>query len=124
MNGDFITDSNSQPNVFTPTTGVTWEIFNGDGDGTFNEATSLNPLYTPGVQDIERGQVTLQMTYNDGSCNDVFDTITLNIIRTPFADLGSDISICSGESTVITQADVRPVGGLSLIHISEPTRPY
>ena len=111
LNGDFITDSNSQPNVFTPTTGITWEIYNGEGDGTFNEATSLNPLYTPGVQDIERGQVTLQMTYNDGSCNDVFDTLTLNIIRTPFADLGSDISICSGESTVITQADVRPVGG-------------
>ena len=58
LNGDFITDSNSQPNVFTPTTGITWEIYNGEGDGTFNEANSLNPLYTPGVQDIERGQDT------------------------------------------------------------------
>ena len=70
----------------------------------------LNPVYTPGTQDIDKGQVTLQMTYSDGSCNNVSDTVTINIIRAPFAEIGSDFDICAGESTVITGTTIRPVG--------------
>ena len=110
LEGDFITDSSSPPNVITPTTGITWGFLNNDSNGTFNEITALNPVYTPGTIDIDRGQVTLQMTYNDGSCNDVSDTVILNIVRTPFADLGGDIEICAGDSTPITGAEIRPVG--------------
>ena len=110
LSGDFITDSSSPPNVLTPSTGITWGILNDDGDGTFSEITALNPVYTPGNLDINRGQVTLQMTYNDASCNDVSDTVILNIVRTPFADLGGDIEICAGDSTPITGVEIRPVG--------------
>ena len=110
LEGDFITDSSSPPNVINPTTGITWGILNNDGDGTFSETTALNPVYTPGTLDIDRGQVTLQMTYNDGSCNDISDTVILNIVRTPFADLGTDIEICAGESLPIIGTIVRPAG--------------
>ena len=110
LTGDFITDSDSPPNIFAPTSGVTWEILNGDGDGTFSETTTLNPVYTPGTQDIDKGQVTLQMTYSDGFCNNVSDTVTINIIRAPFAEIGGDFDICAGESTVITGTTIRPVG--------------
>ena len=110
LTGDFITDSDASPNVFAPTSGITWEILNGDGDGTFSETTTLNPVYTPGTQDIDKGQVTLQMTYSDDSCNNVSDTVTINIIRAPFADIGSDFDICAGQSTVITGTTIRPVG--------------
>ena len=110
LQGDFITDSSSPPNVITPTTGITWGILNDDGNGTFSETTALNPVYTPGTLDIDRGQVTLQMTYSDGTCNDVSDTVILNIVRTPFANLGGDIEICAGDSTPITGVEIRPVG--------------
>ena len=37
------------------------------GDGSFNDATIMDPVYTPGTQDIANGSVTLTMTATKGS---------------------------------------------------------
>lgn len=40
-------------------TSLEWET---EGDGTFDDATIVNPIYTPGTQDYANGSVTLIMT--------------------------------------------------------------
>ena len=37
------------------------------GDGTFDDATIMNPVYTPGAQDIANGSVTLTITATKGT---------------------------------------------------------
>ncbi|MGJ3234912.1 beta strand repeat-containing protein, partial [Marivirga sp.] len=65
------------------------------GDGSFDDNTALEPLYTPGATDITNGTVvlTLEATGN-GSCDPVTDDMTLTITPAPTADAGSDESIC------------------------------
>jgi hypothetical protein len=134
--GDFITDTSDPAVVFTPTSGISWEILNPDSQGSFDSSTALNPRFTFGADDIERGQVTLRMNYDDGSCNDISDTVTLNITRIPFADLGNPIEICAGEQSLLDQMDIRPIGnnnitwsllpgvdasGVSISNVNSPT---
>ena len=108
--GDFITDTSDPAVVFTPTSGISWEILNPGSQGSFDSSTTLNPRFVFGANDIDRGQVTLRMNYDDGSCNDISDTVTLNITRTPFADLGNPIEICAGEQSLLDQMVIRPIG--------------
>lgn len=69
------------------------------GDGTFNDATSLNPVYTPGPNDISAGSVTLTLTATPISpCSDpVSDAAVLTIIPAPVANAGPDATLCWGE---------------------------
>lgn len=131
-----ITDTNDPPNPYTPTSGISWErADNGSVDG-FNSSTSLTPRFTFSQSDIDNGQVIVKMTYNDGLCNTISDTKIINIIRTPFADLGAPIDICVGDQTVLNNFTIRPVGvgnitwelladsgatGLSLVGNNSPT---
>ena len=105
-----ITDTNDPPNPYTPTSGVSWErADNGSVDG-FDSSTSLTPRFTFSQSDIDNGQVIVKMTYDDGLCNTISDTKIINIIRTPFADLGAPIDICVGDQTVLNNFIIRPVG--------------
>ena len=47
-----------------------------EGDGTFDDATIMNPIYTPGPQDIANGNVTLTLTASKGS-DTLSDTMTV-----------------------------------------------
>ncbi|MBE9491301.1 MAG: T9SS type A sorting domain-containing protein, partial [Bacteroidetes bacterium] len=55
---------------------VTWTT---SGDGTFDDANSVNPTYTPGTNDIEAAEVVLTMTATNDDCGDVSDDMTLAI---------------------------------------------
>ena len=48
------------------------------GDGTFDNANSYTPIYTPGAQDIENGSATLTITIN-GSGETITDEMTVFI---------------------------------------------
>jgi len=66
------------------------------GDGTFDDATLLNAVYTPGLMDIEGGQVELNMVavalY---PCSpDSVDALIVNIALSPKANAGSDGETC------------------------------
>ena len=65
------------------------------GDGTFDDATLLNPTYTPGAGDITAGNATLTLTaYANGSCADVTDDMVVTITLAPAAYAGADAEIC------------------------------
>lgn len=77
------------------------------GDGTFDDATLLSAVYTPGANDILNGTVTLTSSVTpDSPCaNNMQDELTLSIQKAPVVAAGDDASICETETY------------LSLIHI-------
>jgi hypothetical protein len=76
--------------------GATSGTWTTGGDGTFDDATKLNAVYTPGTQDKANGTVTLTLTTNDptGPCaavtNDMVITITDNPVRPTVEYLAPD----------------------------------
>jgi gliding motility-associated-like protein len=72
-------------------------IWSTTGDGTFNDSTILNPVYTPGNEDILQGKAVLiinaEGTY---PCSSAADSLILTIIRKPTVHPGPDGAICQG----------------------------
>jgi hypothetical protein len=67
--------------------GLLWET---TGDGSFNDITALNPIYTPGPQDEFYGTVTLCVTaYGLEDCLDATDCLVLTIQKPPVAFAGN-----------------------------------
>lgn len=66
------------------------------GDGTFSNSTILNPVYTPGTNDISNGTAVLTLTAY-GSSNNVSDNMTLTIYPPATAFAGDDTGFCSNE---------------------------
>lgn len=66
------------------------------GDGTFDDATSLNATYFPGTQDISSGNAELFLTGEpDAPCSgNVSDALLLSIIPEPTINAGDDETIC------------------------------
>ncbi len=54
------------------------------GDGTFDDATSLTALYTPGTQDIANGGTTLTLTAHKGT-ETMSDELELSFVEAPVA---------------------------------------
>ncbi|HEX5171392.1 MAG TPA: gliding motility-associated C-terminal domain-containing protein [Cyclobacteriaceae bacterium] len=87
--------------------GATSSIWTTSGDGTFTNVLSLTPNYTPGLNDIANGNVTLTLTTNDpaGPCIAASDDVDITIISGPDAALTVNVSVsplCIGGSTTIT----------------------
>ncbi|MCF8337079.1 MAG: hypothetical protein K9I74_03760, partial [Bacteroidales bacterium] len=71
-----------------------------DGDGEFENPNSLNPVYNPGSNDIESGEVMLTLTASgQQACDEeVSDAMTLTINYAPEVDAGEDASICESDT--------------------------
>jgi len=54
-----------------------------DGDGGFDDAGILNPVYTPGTSDIAEGSVQLTMAAEDSEGAVVDDVMTLSVMDAP-----------------------------------------
>ena len=82
---------------------VTTGTWTSNGTGSFDNATSLTAVYTPGAADITDGLVVLTLTSDDpgGICNAVFEEIEITINRLPVVNAGSDETICEGESVTL-----------------------
>ncbi|MCX6246582.1 MAG: hypothetical protein NTW10_02510, partial [Bacteroidetes bacterium] len=75
------------------------------GTGSFNNATILNPVYTPSAADITAGTVTLTLTANaNAPCANAVSSMTLSITKTPTANAGGNSTICSSAAYSITTA--------------------
>ena len=60
---------------------VTWST---SGDGQFDNINLVNPIYTPGPNDILNGNVMLTISANgNGNCTGDTDNMTLSIISLP-----------------------------------------
>ena len=72
------------------------------GTGTFNNATLLNPIYTPSANDITSGTVTLTLTaFGIVPCVDSTSSMILNISRQAIANAGPDEVICSAQTSIL-----------------------
>ncbi len=82
----------------TIATSINWSSTTG---GSFSPNPDLNSNYTPTATDRTNGTATIiAETANNGTCLPVYDTLTLQIVPTPAADAGNDITVCSNESEV------------------------
>ncbi|MDP2723962.1 MAG: choice-of-anchor L domain-containing protein, partial [Bacteroidales bacterium] len=75
-----------------------WSNFS--GDGTFDDATLLHPMYSPGINELQTGIVHLLLTaYAQGSCTESNTSeITFNVQPVPTSNAGADNVICKGDS--------------------------
>jgi gliding motility-associated-like protein len=76
-----------------------------NGTGTFNNAGSLNPVYTPSAADITAGSVVLTLSAQSGApCGNVSDAMVLTISPQATADAGDDATICEGSAYTLSSA--------------------
>lgn len=80
--------------------------WNTSGTGTFNDATLINPVYTPSAQDIADGHVllTIKATGNAPCDQEITDMMILDINMNASVDAGVDMSICGNQSSQIQGA--------------------
>ena len=82
-------------------------LWTSTGDGVFSDASILEPIYSPGTNDITNGTVTLTLTaIGNNSCANDSDQMILNITPAPIADAGTDGEICENTSFTVTDAIV------------------
>lgn len=78
------------------------------GDGNFSDATILDPVYTPGDQDIQNGTATLTLTAYDGNGNENSDDMVLTL--DPMPGDGTEISgfteVCAGNAETYTCQEI------------------
>jgi gliding motility-associated-like protein len=83
--------------------GLTWD--DGAAGGSFDDATALNPTYTPPLG--FSGVITLTVIADgNGSCLPASDFMTLIVTAAPTAFAGNDRTICYGDSIYIDDAAV------------------
>lgn len=78
---------------------ATSSVWSSSGDGTFDDATLLTAVYTPGPGDTAAGTVDLTLTTDDppGSCSAANDAMTVTINQPAIADANVDQTICEEE---------------------------
>ncbi|MBN1599084.1 MAG: SprB repeat-containing protein, partial [Bacteroidales bacterium] len=66
------------------------------GDGSFNNDAIEDPVYTPGLNDISSGSVTLTLTvFGNAPCGNDADDMDLTIVPAPTAYAGANATRCS-----------------------------
>lgn len=106
--GDAFDMSNnfSQPPSAANYNSISW---NSSGDGSFNNASLISPIYTPGLNDITNGSVTLTLTATGNTpCSGSSDQMVLSISPAPASDAGSDEVICEGLSFDLSNSSTVP----------------
>lgn len=78
-----------------------WET---SGTGTFDDATILNPVYTPGAEDLSAGSVILSLTASKPSLPDSTDYVTITFAPAPVAFAGNNANICGTDSYSTSEA--------------------
>ena len=75
--------------------GLLWTT---SGTGSFDDPSTVNPIYTPSQNDIDDGFVTLTLTALPiGLCDDISDNMLLIISPGPIAYAGADKDLCETE---------------------------
>ncbi|MEI6851736.1 MAG: Ig-like domain-containing protein [Bacteroidota bacterium] len=70
------------------------------GTGSFNNASILNPVYTPSLNDIQDGFVNLTLTGTSiAPCSNASDVMRLNISHQAIVNAGPDAIICETQGS-------------------------
>jgi len=77
------------------------------GDGEFDDATALIPIYTPGAADVENGEVNLTITAYQTSCDESSAVLKLLIHPLPVPIISGNTEVCQfGEGYIYSSPDV------------------
>ena len=72
------------------------------GDGTFDDAYLLMPVYTPGEMDIQNGEAMLSVSFMaNAGCEDVMLEQMLTVLAAPTAMLSGGGEVCYGDSLML-----------------------
>ncbi|MEI7661574.1 MAG: choice-of-anchor L domain-containing protein [Bacteroidota bacterium] len=87
------------------------------GTGIFDDPSLLHPLYSPGSEDLQGGQVTLSLVAASGTLcrNDTAGTL-LRLSRPAEADAGPDDSVCRNSDYTVTGATAKNYISLDWTH--------
>ena len=89
-------------NVYWTATQANVEVTTG-----FVGRTTLNPTYTPTALDISLGTVTLTLhVVSEAPCDEITQSIQVDVSGLPTADAGADIAPCQGETITVADAAV------------------
>jgi gliding motility-associated-like protein len=81
------------------------------GTGTFNNASLINPIYTPSINDIEAGSVKLKLTAKGTSpCGEASDFVNLTFSLKLTVYAGENAALCGGSSYKLSTASVANAG--------------
>lgn len=103
-------DSVQMEGNITVASGGIWQT---TGTGTFEDQASLNGAhYYPGEEDVDNGGVDLVVvSFGNGTCLPVTDTMRLTITPAPTADIGNGQRACSNTEGIRFLADVTVATG-------------
>jgi len=76
------------------------------GDGTFDDASSLNAFYTPGAADMTSGQAVLTLTVNGPEGEIKTDQMNVSISKQAFINALQDVELCTGSPVIIAATAV------------------
>ncbi|MCX6252837.1 MAG: T9SS type A sorting domain-containing protein [Bacteroidetes bacterium] len=94
--GGEICAGNTFPVTGSTATNYSAILWTTSGDGTFSDATNLNPVYTPGVTDLVNKTATLTLTAESATqCPSASSSLALIIHPNPVVDLGRDSTMCA-----------------------------
>ena len=93
---------------------LSYNWFSNTGSGTFTDADTLSPTYTPGSVDLANGYfiLTLEVTGN-APCGVVTSEKRVDIIKNPTVDVGSDQNSCADSVFSISGVNVNNYSILS-----------
>ena len=83
-----------------------------NGDGSFDQNDILNPIYTPGEQDIANKTVTLTLTATNEEGETLSDNVTINFHEAPSIMMADEAEICEGE-VFQGSAEINEAGSVS-----------
>lgn len=86
---------------------VTWTT---SGDGTFNDPTAINPVYTFGPADAAGVKLAVKADKKDGCPATATDTTVISYISNPVIYAGSDQTLCSSDVSY-TLSEATATGG-------------
>jgi hypothetical protein len=70
------------------------------GDGSFNDDTDMNAVYSPGPGDIASGGFYIVLSATN-SCIPVSDSIFVDLTQAPTVNAGNNITICNNEEIML-----------------------
>jgi len=113
-NGDICVGNNYSLSSATVSIQVS-VLWTTSGDGTFTNASSLNPDYIPGTNDILTGTVDLSLTSTGSgptgsACATNSSTLSLTIHQVPTANAGNNDNVCSGNNYTLSGASTNGAG--------------
>jgi len=74
------------------------------GTGTFDDATILNPVYTPSAEDLTSGSVVLSLTASKAGLPDSTDYVSVTFVAVPTVFAGNNANICEGSGYSTSEA--------------------